>query len=262
MTDQITDDSAQSKTETGYDASYFAPLAKLEDGHYWFEARKRAILYVLQKFKPSIDNFLEIGCGTGNILSAVSKAFPDADMVAADFFAEGLYFARQRVPDGNFFQFDARNIPFTAGFEVIGAFDVIEHIEEDERVLEEFYRILKTDGILLLTVPQHRFLWSVADEYKEHVRRYSRQDLVSRVEEAGYKIRYINSFISLIFPMMLASRYVQNQAKERPDRLTELDVHPLLNKTISMILQMETVLLKTGMPFPFGGSLLLVAQKQ
>ncbi len=75
-------------------------------------------------------------------------------------------------------QFDACAIPYKAEFDVIGAFDVIEHIEEDTAALTQMYQALKPGGGLLITVPQHRFLWSAVDEMSYHKRRYHRNELI------------------------------------------------------------------------------------
>ena len=64
---------------------------------------------------------------------------------------------------------DARRIPFEDEFDVIGAFDVLEHIKEDEQVLVQMHRAVKSGGGIMLTVPQHMFLWSEQDVQAHHV---------------------------------------------------------------------------------------------
>ena len=76
---------------------------------------------------------------------------------------------------------DARRIPYEAEFDVIGAFDVIEHIYEDAAVLQQMHRAVRPGGGIIVTVPQHRFLWSKQDEFSCHFRRYTRGELMSKV---------------------------------------------------------------------------------
>jgi SAM-dependent methyltransferase len=246
---------------SGYSGEYFAPLAKLEKGHFWFEGRNRNIVWALQKFFPNMTSFLEIGCGTGFVLSAVREAFPNIQIAAGEYYAQGLTFAKQRVPSATFYQLNALSMPFDSEFDVIGAFDVIEHIKDDERVLSQMFQAVKPGGGIALTVPQHRFLWSVADEYKHHERRYERRELVEKVERIGFQVMYATSFVSLFLPAMLLSRLKQNSAEERPDRLTEIDIGPTVNKILNPVMRFETSLIKSGVNWAAGGSLLLIAKR-
>ena len=103
-------------------------------------------------------------------------------------------------------QMDARNIPFVDEFDAIGAFDVLEHIEEDEQVLAQMHDALNHADVVLLTVPQHAWLWSLVDDYSCHVRRYSAKELHGKVRVAGFEILLSTSFVSSLLPIMLASR--------------------------------------------------------
>lgn len=250
---------------SGYKGEFFAPLAALESGHFWFAARNRLITWALKHYFPQAQNFLEIGCGTGFVLLGIRGAFPDLTLAGAEYFLEGLTFAQQRIPNAEFYQLDARELPFKAHYDVIGAFDVLEHIQEDEQVLEQMYQATSPNGGILLTVPQHRFLWSVADEYRHHVRRYERNELISKVEAAGFKVRYVSSFVSALMPAVLFSRWAQNrkrqQTQEIPDRLTELDINPTANAIFNQVMQVETRLIQLGLKLPMGSSLLLAADK-
>jgi len=87
-------------------------------------------------------------------MSAIAKAKPDSDLGGSDVFVAGLTFASQRLPDVEFLQIDGRDIPYVSEYDALGAFDVLEHIEEDERVLAQIHEALKPSGKLLLTVPQ------------------------------------------------------------------------------------------------------------
>ena len=152
----------------GFESSYFSELARLEGKNFWFRSRNRLIIWALKKYFPNFQSILEIGCGTGYVLSGLSNAFTKATLQGSEIFTAGLGFAAKRLPSATFMQMDARNIPFAEEFDVIGAFDVLEHIEEDERVLEQAHVALKPLGLMLITVPQHAWLWSSVDEYACH----------------------------------------------------------------------------------------------
>ena len=152
----------------GFESSYFSDLARLESENFWFRSRNLLITWALKKYFPNFQSLVEIGCGTGYVLSGLSNAFTKATLQGSEIFTAGLGFAAKRLPSATFMQMDARNIPFVEEFDVIGAFDVLEHIEEDEQVLEQAHGALKPQGLVLITVPQHAWLWSSVDEYACH----------------------------------------------------------------------------------------------
>ena len=183
-------------TGSGFKSSYFSDLARLEEANFWFQSRNQLILWALEEYCQNFQSFLEIGCGTGYVLSGVSKLFPHSTLHGSEIFIAGLGFAAARLPSVNLMQMDAREIPFQEEFDVIGAFDVLEHIEGDERVLAQVYKALKPHGFMLLTVPQHAWLWSTIDEYACHVCRYSASDLHHKISSAGFQIVRSTSFVT------------------------------------------------------------------
>jgi SAM-dependent methyltransferase len=245
----------------GYQDSYFAPLSEVEVGNFWFEGRNRLIIHTLRKFAPNMHSFIEIGCGTGFVLTAISQFFPHTRLVGAEYFAQGLDIAKSRVSNADFYLLDARDMPFQEEFDVVGLFDVIEHIKEDEQTLREVARTLKTNGLMIITVPQHQFLWSTADEYKNHERRYDRDDLIDKVERAGMEVLYTTSFVTFLLPIMLLSRVWQNRSTMPADRMKEFSMPPLINAIFNQLMRVETALTKLGLQYRLGGSRLLIARK-
>jgi SAM-dependent methyltransferase len=245
----------------GFHPDFFAELARLEPAHFWFKARNRLIVRTLRQYFPKMDSYFEVGCGTGYVLSGVAAAFPTARLFGSEYFSEGLPYASKRVPRAVLCQMDARRLPFFEEFDVIGAFDVLEHIAEDDQVLAAFQRALRPGGGVILTVPQHRWLWSRNDENAFHVRRYEREELSEKLAAAGLHVVYATSFVSLLLPALLATRRLRGDAGVATDPLAELRLHPALNRLFSGIMTMELALHAGGVRFPAGGSLLLVAQK-
>jgi len=246
----------------GFKASYFAELAHLEADNFWFRARNRLIVWALEKYYSGFQSLLEIGCGTGYVLSSIAQAFPRARLQGAELFVAGLDFAAARQPTIDFMQMDARQIPFVDEFDVIGAFDVLEHIEEDELVLKQMHAALKARGIILLTVPQHTWLWSPVDNYACHVRRYSAQELHRKVEGAGFEVLRSTSFVSSLLPAMWVSRFAQKKSLKEIDATAEFRISPWLNRMLEKILGLEIRMIRHGINFPLGGSRLVVARKK
>jgi SAM-dependent methyltransferase len=203
---------------------------------------------------------LEIGCGTGNVLAAIAAGARPLRLVGAEAHAEGLAFAARRVPGAELMQMDARRIPYRDEFDVVGAFDVIEHVEEDEQVLAGMFAACRPGGGVLLTVPQHAWLWSYRDEFAGHRRRYERRGLARKLVAAGFQRPWTTSFVSLLLPLMAVSRLRQRR-RQGFDASGELEVDRTLNRLLSVVMTLERKLIAVGLPLPVGGSLLAVAHK-
>jgi len=249
------------RTEAGFDPAHFSELAALESRNFWFRARNRLIVWALRRFFPGARRFLEVGCGTGYVLSGLAAAFPALEMTGSEVAAQGLAFAARRVPGARLIQMDARRIPFREEFDAAGAFDVIEHIEDDAAVLRALRAALIPGGGLLLTVPQHPFLWSEYDVRARHVRRYRRAELCGKVLDAGFEIVKMTSFVTLLLPLMALSRLVQRSPRGDYDPLAELRVGAWAGWTLERILDLERLFIRAGIPLPAGGSLLVVARR-
>lgn len=246
--------------DNGFKPEYFAKLASIEESNFWFRARNQLIQWALGAYFPDAESFLEVGCGTGFVLKGLREAAPRLRLAGSEIFGDGLAFARARLPGVDLYQMDARQLPFEREFDVIGAFDVLEHIPEDEVVLRQIFRALRPGGGLLITVPQHRFLWSAIDEHSMHERRYSRSELRRKVERAGFNIQRMTSFVSLLLPGMIFSRIGRNGRSDfQPWK--QFEINRSLNAVFERILGAERVMIKSGFSFPAGGSLLLVAKR-
>jgi len=242
-------------------AGDFQQLQALEAGHFWFKSRNRILQWAFRHYFPNATSFLEVGCGTGFVLSGLRQKFPALRLAGSEIYTNGLRFAEKRLPGVALFQMDARKVPFDLEFDVIGAFDVLEHIEEDELVLAGLFRACHPGGGLMLTVPQHPFLWSSVDEYACHKRRYTRAELVRKVQRAGFKVVRSTSFVSLLLPLMLISRWRRDRPGVQFDPLAEYKIGPLTNRILEAIVRLELVLIALGISFPAGGSLLLLARR-
>jgi SAM-dependent methyltransferase len=244
----------------GFDPAAFAGLARIAPRHFWFRARNRLLIWAVRKYFPAATSLLEIGCGTGYVLTGFRRAWPSLSLAGSDLLTQGLVTARSHLRDVSLLQMDARRIPFEAEFDVIGAFDVLEHIESDEAVLRQLFQAIRSGGGVVLTVPQHQFLWSVVDEHSFHKRRYARRELIEKVERAGFRVLRTTSFVSLLLPMAVLSRMIQN--RRGFDHGMETAISETVNGIFERVLDLERLLIAAGLSFPAGVSRLVVATKR
>ena len=240
----------------GFEAEFFPPLFAVEEKNFWFRSRNRLLVWALQRYFPGAKNFLEIGCGTGYVLSGIQRALPELSLSGSEIFTAGLSFAADRLAGVDLFQMDARSMPFHQEFDVIGAFDVLEHVKEDEEVLAQMFQATRPGGGIILTLPHHPFLWSQADDYAHHVRRYTTRELLDKVKGSGFEIKRSTSFVSLLLPLMFLSRLRQ---RNQYDPMAEFKIGPVVNAVFEKTLDVERAMIRAGLSLPFGGSLLLVA---
>jgi SAM-dependent methyltransferase len=244
-------------TQEGFDTAAFTELARHEIGHFWFEPRSRLLTGLAGRFFPAAKRYLEVGCGTGVVLKAMSDSRSWSRLAGSELHPAGLVHARQRLGDrAEFLQMDARRIPAREAFDLIGAFDVLEHIPEDTTVLQEVHTALVPGGGFLLAVPQHPTLWSQADVAARHVRRYRRGELERKLRAARFEILFSTSYASVVLPLMFASRSAAPRAAT-----CELAMHPMLNGILRRTLDAEVSLTLKGLAWPAGGSRVVVARK-
>lgn len=246
-----------------YPRESYEDLYRSEAGSFWFRSRQRIIENLVQKYlHDRLAEFFEVGCGTGFVLKGLSR-FENLRLTGAELNLSGLKWAKQRLTGIDLLQLDVTRLPFKNRFDAIGAFDVIEHIDDDVLALQNMYAALKAGGFLLLTVPQHQFLWSQADEFGLHKRRYSRKELLQKLKQAGFAIRFISSFIFILFPALYIARLFKH-SKQKPATLAvcELNLPRYIDFLGEWLMRLEEKLINAGFSFPWGGSLVVVAQKK
>lgn len=263
-------------TETGlhesYDPAHFAPLFASEDRHFWFRTRNLVISLLVKQlvagFGPGA-RVLEVGCGTGNVLRVLEQICPPGTVAGMDLFIEGLRFASKRTTCP-LVQGDAHMPPFSRQFDLIGLFDVLEHLPDDREVLQDLHSMLAPGGALFLTVPAHRSLWSYFDTASDHYRRYETDELHDKLVQAGFRIEYLTQYMVSIFPLVrigrtaatLRARLQRGKADQAQEMLyDELRVRPGVNEILQWLLALESRFIAQRHRLPIGTSLLAIARK-
>lgn len=258
----------QTASSGGYDPSFFQRLAEVEDRHFWFRARNHLIIALTKKLScdlPPGYRVLEVGCGTGNVLRALRQACPEGAVVGMELWFDGLRFAQKRSA-GPLVQGDVRRSPFGKPFDLIGMFDVLEHVPEDAQTLGALRDALAPGGRLMLTVPAHQSLWSYFDEAAHHCRRYSAEEIRDKLVHAGFQVEFLSQFMACTFPMVWLWRKLSGRQHRGPDDAkalteTEFRVVPVINGVLAAFLNLEACWLSHGNKLPIGTSLIVIARK-
>jgi SAM-dependent methyltransferase len=253
--------------ESGFDLDYFAQMDTVVDTNFWFQGRNKLIRWLVSRFtgttKPA--EFLEIGCGTGIVMAELRK-LPNLRLSGGELYVMGLDYTQRRVPEAQLCQFDAFQIPFDGHFDAIGMFDVLEHIDDDVRILQNVHKGLRPGGHFYITVPQYPFLWSFFDEFQGHRRRYTRSELRQKLQNAGFTVRFQSSFVFSLFPGVLFARWRNkgqqvSNAEALRRTMADLRKPPLINSMFEVALGIDLALIRLGVRLPWGSSLVMVAQK-
>jgi len=245
----------------GFRPEYFQDLFDIENKLFWFKYRNNLLQDLLNIYFPNIKNFCEIGCGTGYVLSAFSSKRPEIYYTGSEIYSIALSLSLYRNPSTRFIQADACRLPFEDEFDVTAAFDVLEHIDDDELVLKNMFQATHHHGGIMITVPQHKWLWSKQDEASDHRRRYSLEGLKSKINNAGFTIERMSSFVTLLLPVMLLSRINLRLTKHTVDPMRALKIPRILNSVFYKVCMIEKSLITRGFNLPIGGSLVCIARK-
>jgi SAM-dependent methyltransferase len=255
-----------------YDPRLYADLVAVEEKHFWFRARNRAITAVFSSIAKKLTpgyRVLEVGCGTGNVLRAVQKVAVGGTVVGMDLHEEGLRYARQRLGAAMLVRADAAHPPFSVGFDVVGLFDVLEHLDEDVSVLRSLRELLGPGGALLLTVPANPSLWSYFDVAAHHRRRYEEKDLRAKLLAAELSVEYLTPYMTVLHPVLWAGRrFAAGRSGGSADPAeawnvakSDLKIRPISGALLGFLLDQEVRFLQRRQRLPIGASLLAVARR-
>ncbi len=236
----------------------FDEMASLENTHWWFLGRREIISKLCSQFlNPSGANCLEIGFGTGGNVRFLSTMFRYVGLELSDY-ASNL--AKENYPQTDF---RTGSLPYDlnalAGerFDNVFLLDVLEHIEQDELSLLKVKEIISEAGVLVLTVPAFRWMWSSHDDVNHHKTRYNLRELREKLQDAGYEVQYISYFNFLLFPLALAQRFFAKYFKSVGESITVPGFG--LNALFLWIFKLETRLIPR-FKLPFGLSIVALAR--
>ncbi|AIW20293.1 class I SAM-dependent methyltransferase [Vibrio coralliilyticus] len=236
-------------------------LYNSENKHFWFLHRKK---YIFDNIKNSISKnarIIEIGAGTGNVSRFLrSKGYHN--LCVGEMHFSGLKYAKS-YGINDCYQFDLLKSPFISEFDVVCMFDVLEHIADPNAALKNVRKMLRNDGLVVMTLPAHNWLWSREDSVAGHKKRYNREMIENELESNGFEVVSVRYFFVLIVPLLYLRRLLNpddgSDVKES-EYSNEIAINKYINFGLKFICKLEDKL--SGMlPNWFGGSLFVIGKK-
>ena len=231
-------------------------MAAMDQQHWWYRARREVIAALIRaRAMPAQGaELLEIGCGTGHNLAMLSE-FGRVHALEVDPAAREIAQKRLGRPVLSAPLPEIDGVP-QHHFDMVGAFDVIEHIEDDHAAVASIAQCLKPGGKFVMTVPAHQWMWSAHDVVNHHHRRYSKKGLRALIDKSPLSLESIGYFNSLLFPVAVAKRLASRvSGKEDSDLVMPASA---LNAALERTFAAERHLIGR-VPLPPGLSLFAVA---
>lgn len=238
----------------------YVEMAQSESIHWWFRGRRAVVKTFLQPTlqaspRAGTARILEVGAGTGGNLALLREL---GDVVATEMEPTARALASQKlgrpVLDG---RLPDAMPDLGSDFDLVCMFDVLEHVQDDVGSLLRAAQYLRPGGRLVVTVPAHQWLWSTHDVRLHHQRRYSRQQLLARLREAGLSADRITYFNCFAFPAAVLARFADRFSGAHTAAGTKVPPPPV-NAAMNALMRCEAAL-ASSVGLPFGMSLLVVA---
>ncbi len=238
---------------------------ELEREQWWFRSRRDMVLRYVRQFPA--EKILDIGCSSGLLLENLQEeGFLNEQLYGIDISPEGIEKCREKGFD-NCHVMDGAAIDLPKdSFDLLVASDCLEHIENDKKALANWYGLLRPGGVLICFVPAFMSLWSAHDVVNHHFRRYTKKELVEKMQAAEFKVMRSGYWNALLFPPVFAFRKVKNMLGTlKKEHEPQEDLQPtasVVNAALTNLLRLENALLENGtISFPFGVSTFCIAKK-
>ncbi|MFA6097225.1 MAG: methyltransferase domain-containing protein [Candidatus Paceibacterota bacterium] len=235
-------------------------MNRFEHQYWWHVGRRFIFTRLIRRYAACFKNDLsivDVGCGTGGNFEFLENF---GRVLGADNSTFAVEYCRKKGKTVKLVSKDV--LPFPDGScDLVTVFDVLEHIENDGRMIEECRRILKKGGKIVAAVPAYMSIWSSHDEILGHRRRYSKKELLGKVEERGFRTIKITHCITFMFPIIFVFRLISKKFSKSSRTNSAYFMLPgIINSLLAAILRVESCLIDK-IEMPFGCSVVIVAEK-
>jgi SAM-dependent methyltransferase len=243
------------------DRAYYLKYFDFEKNHWWFRARAEILqAYLRRTIKPkSRPRILNVGAATGGSIAWLSQL---GDLTSLEFDSESVEFIRNHLKE-KVTQGSILSLPYAEGeFDIVCAFDVIEHVENDKLAVSELNRVCRPGGSVLVTVPAHMHLWNVHDEVNHHFRRYAMTQLRELWTGTSGKIEFASFFNNRFYiPIAVIRKFSSFASRIRKQKQLKSDFESFspgkLNEWLFSIMAGEKTKIERQIPYRLGVSIIL-----
>ncbi len=231
----------------------------------WRARARRELIYQLwEKYRPPKSKktqLLDFGCGTGVLLKEFAARYQNMAPYGIDISPKAIKYCHQRGLKGTKL-IKKDEIPFSKNsFDLITFIDVLEHIKDDSRTLQEITRTLKPSGLAILIVPAHQLLWSTRDVRLHHFRRYQPGELEKKCRQARLKVLTTKNVDFLLYIFMRLYGWVANRQENTTHISTDIpNPGRLVNEFLYIYEKLENFV-QWFTTFPLGTSIAVVVRK-
>ncbi len=234
-------------------------MYEAEERQWWYSGQRAIALALLEAAGPAAPGrrLLDAGCGTGYNLVALGR---EARATGVDLSADAIAFCRERgvrALRGSVLQ-----LPFAdAAFDAVTSFDVLYHawVSDDHAAVAEMARVLRPGGVALVRVPALKALWGAHDLEVQSRHRYTRGELVALLRACGLGVLRASYCNSILFPLLFARRTLDRVFSREGSDVGFLPAP--LEWLFSRALRVEAALVRRGLSFPIGASVVALARK-
>lgn len=240
---------------------YYTRYYHLERNNWWFIIRLKIIKQTIQKriYQHQPLKILNVGVATGASSDMLSEF---GVVVSSEYDLETCKFLKENL-NMEVVQASVTDLPFADNsFDLVCAFDVIEHVEDDLKAYAEMKRVCKISGHIVTTVPAFMIMWSGHDVVNHHFRRYTKSEIYHLVRQNHLIVRYSSYFNSILFFPVLVFRIIKNIfiKNEIPKSDFHKETPPMINQLLKSVFSLELSLLRF-IKFPFGVSYINISEK-
>ena len=242
---------------TGMDSVEYTLMEDVEETMWWYHGLHANILGALSKYAPGTIDLLDAGCGTGGMLKAIRERYPSSRLHGLDISEQACSAARAKsgasVVVGSV---DA--LPHSDGsFDALISLDVLGYDLDVDEAVRGFFRVLRPGGHAILNLAAYQWMLSYHDRAVGQSHRYTRSGTRELFERHGFRVVFSSYWNTILFPLMVARRKLFPSSSASDVK----PFHPVVNNAFKTCLALERMLLQRGISLPFGGSVLLIAQR-